>query len=105
MSTARTTPSAPSGISAKPPAAAGPHVHVRRAGSFSQQIPLLLRDYLRCHAHAAAEFATVKLRLAGQFPFDSAGYIDAKAPYVWEIIRRADEWAQLQGWELGPSDA
>ena len=81
------------------------HLHVRRAGTFSQQIPLLLRDYLRTHAQAAAEFATVKRRLAGQFPFDGAGYTDAKAPYVWEIIRRADEWAQLQGWEPGPSDA
>jgi GrpB-like predicted nucleotidyltransferase (UPF0157 family) len=81
------------------------HLHVRRAGSFSQQIPLLLRDYLRTHPHAAAEFATVKRRLAGQFPFDGAGYTEAKASYVWEIMRRADEWAQLQGWEPGPSDA
>ncbi|MGH3410659.1 MAG: GrpB family protein, partial [Streptosporangiaceae bacterium] len=72
------------------------HLHVRRAGSFSQQVPLLMRDYLRCHASVAAEFATVKRRLAGQFPFDGAGYADAKASYVWEIIRRADEWAQLQ---------
>jgi GrpB-like predicted nucleotidyltransferase (UPF0157 family) len=68
------------------------HLHVRRAESFSQQIPLLLRDYLRCHAHAAAEFATVKRRLAGPVPCDGAGYTDAKAPYAWEIIRRADEW-------------
>jgi GrpB-like predicted nucleotidyltransferase (UPF0157 family) len=81
------------------------HLHVRRAGSFSQQIPLLVRDYLRCHAPVAAEFATAKRHLAGQFPFDGAGYTDAKGPYVWEIIRRADEWAQLQGWEPGPSDA
>jgi GrpB-like predicted nucleotidyltransferase (UPF0157 family) len=81
------------------------HLHVRRAGSFSQQVPLLMRDYLRCHARAAAEFGTVKRCLAGQFPFDGASYTDAKAPHVWEIIRRADEWAQLQGWEPGPSDA
>lgn len=81
------------------------HLHVRRAGSFSEQVPLLLRDYLRCHAHVAAEFATVKRRLAGQFPFDGAGYTDAKASYVWEIIRRADAWAQQQGWAPGASDA
>jgi GrpB-like predicted nucleotidyltransferase (UPF0157 family) len=31
--------------------------------------------------------------------------IDAKNPYVWSVIRRADEWAQLQGWVPGPSDA
>jgi GrpB-like predicted nucleotidyltransferase (UPF0157 family) len=81
------------------------HLHVRRAGSFSQQVPLLLRDYLRGHADAAAEFAAVKRRLAGQFPGDGAGYTDAKAPCVWDILRRADEWAQRQGWEPGPSDA
>jgi GrpB-like predicted nucleotidyltransferase (UPF0157 family) len=81
------------------------HLHVRRAGSFSQQVPLLLRDYLRCHADAAAEFGTVKRRLARQFAGDGAGYTDAKTPCVWDILRRADEWAQLQGWEPGPSDA
>ena len=81
------------------------HIHVRRAGSFSEQFPLLLRDYLRCHGSAAAEFATVKRRLAERFAYDRVGYTDAKNPYVWEIIRRADEWAQLQGWAPGPSDA
>ena len=47
----------------------------------------------------------MKRCLAGQFPSDGAGYTDAKAPYVWEIIRRADEWAQSQGWAPGASDA
>ena len=47
----------------------------------------------------------MKRRLAAQFPFDGAGYTDAKAPYVWEIIRRADEWAQMEGWVPGASDA
>jgi len=89
----------------EPPGHRRTHLHIRRAGSFSQQIPLLLRDYLRRHADAVAEFAAVKRRLAGQFPFDGAGYTDAKDPYVWEIIRRADQWAQLRGWEPGPSDA
>ncbi len=60
---------------------------------------------MRCHGHVAGEFAVVKRRLAGQFPFDGAGYTDAKASYVWEIIRRADEWAQLEGWAPGASDA
>lgn len=87
------------------PGSSRTHIHVRRAGSFSEQFPLLLRDYLRCHATAAAEFAMVKRRLAGRFRYDGAGYTDAKNPYVWEIIRRADEWAQLQGWAPGPSDA
>jgi GrpB-like predicted nucleotidyltransferase (UPF0157 family) len=81
------------------------HVHVRRAGSFSEQFPLLLRDYLRQHGGAAAEFAAVKRQLAERFRYDRAGYTDAKNPYVWELIRRADEWAQLLGWSPGPSDS
>lgn len=54
-------------------------------------------------AAGRGQFARIVQRLAG--PFDRAGYTDAKGPYVWEIIRRADEWAQPQGWEPGPSDA
>jgi GrpB-like predicted nucleotidyltransferase (UPF0157 family) len=81
------------------------HIHVRRAGSFSEQVPLLLRDYLRHHDRAAAGFAAVKRRLAERFRHDRAGYTDAKTPYVWELIRQADEWAQRQGWAPGPSDA
>ncbi len=48
----------------------------------------------------------MKRQLAERFRYDRAGYTDAKkSPYVWELIRRADEWAQLQGWSPGPSDA
>jgi GrpB-like predicted nucleotidyltransferase (UPF0157 family) len=89
----------------EPPGSRRTHIHVRRAGSFSEQLPLLLRDYLRCHASTAAEFAAVKRRLADQFRHDGAGYTDAKTPYVWEILRGADEWAQLEGWAPGRSDA
>jgi GrpB-like predicted nucleotidyltransferase (UPF0157 family) len=81
------------------------HIHVRRAGSFSEQFPLLFRDYLRGHAADAAAYASLKRRLAGQFPYDRAAYASAKVPFFWEVIRRADEWAQQRGWEPGPSDA
>jgi GrpB-like predicted nucleotidyltransferase (UPF0157 family) len=64
-----------------------------------------LRDYRRHHDDEAAEFAAVKRRLAEQFRHDRHGYTDAKNPYVWSVIRRADEWAQLQGWAPGPIDA
>jgi len=33
------------------------HVHVRPAGSFDEQLNLLLRDFLRAHSDAAAEYA------------------------------------------------
>jgi len=89
----------------EPPGQPRTHIHVRRAGSFSEQYPLLFRDYLRHHLQSAGEYERVKRRLAEQFPHDRLGYTNAKGTIVWEIIRRADEWAQQTGWEPGPSDA
>lgn len=81
------------------------HVHVWQAGSFSQQFPLLFRDYLRCHAADTAEYAVVKRRCAVAFRNDRPGYVQAKDAFMWEIIRHADVWAQRTGWLPGPSDA
>jgi GrpB-like predicted nucleotidyltransferase (UPF0157 family) len=81
------------------------HIHVRRVGSFSEQFALLFRDYLRRHPAAAADYAATKRRLAAQHPHDRAAYATAKCPCIWELIRRADEWAQQTGWVPGASDA
>jgi GrpB-like predicted nucleotidyltransferase (UPF0157 family) len=81
------------------------HIHVRRAGSFSEQFPLLFRDYLRAYSDDAAAYDRLKRRLAAQFPNDRAAYTDAKVPFTWEVIRRADGWAQRIDWQAGPSDA
>lgn len=81
------------------------HVHVRVAGSFSEQLPLLLRDFLRADATAARELGDVKRRLAERFRDDRSGYTEAKTPYVWDLVRRADAWAQRTGWSPGPTDA
>ncbi|MET7859278.1 GrpB family protein [Streptomyces sp. NPDC005318] len=81
------------------------HVHVRCLGSFSQQFPLLFRDYLRCHPADTTEYAAVKRRWAAEFQDDRHGYTEAKDPFVWSVIRRADAWAQHTGWTPGPSDA
>jgi GrpB-like predicted nucleotidyltransferase (UPF0157 family) len=89
----------------EPPGERRTHVHVRRAGSFSEQFPLLFRDYLRAHADAAREYEAAKRRIARRFPHDGRAYTEAKAPITWDLIRRADEWAQRLGWEPGPSDA
>jgi GrpB-like predicted nucleotidyltransferase (UPF0157 family) len=74
-------------------------------GTFSQQLPLLLRDYLRTHRAAADAFAAVKRRLAAEHRYDRAGYVEAKEPHVWDLLRHADGWAQRTGWRAGPSDA
>jgi GrpB-like predicted nucleotidyltransferase (UPF0157 family) len=81
------------------------HLHVRRAGSFSEQFPLLFRDYLRTHSDEARAYADLKTTLAERFRHDRAGYTDAKIPFIWDVIRRADGWAQRSGWDVGPSVA
>lgn len=82
------------------------HIHVRRAGSFSEQFALLFRDYLRCHPNRADEYASLKRSLADRFsaPEQRQDYVDAKAPFIWETIRVADDWAQEVGWEPPSSD-
>lgn len=81
------------------------HIHVRRAGSFSEQFSLLFRDYMRCHATAASEYAQLKYQLAEQYREDRIGYTEAKEAFIWDVMRRADKWAQNIGWQPGPSDA
>jgi GrpB-like predicted nucleotidyltransferase (UPF0157 family) len=89
----------------EPPGRPRTHVHVRRAGSFSEQWALLFRDYLRAHPEVGAEYEAVKRRLAVRYRDDRRGYAAAKEPFSWGVIRRADGWAQAQGWQPGRSDA
>ena len=87
-----------------PEGARATHVHVRELGSFDERLNLLLRDYLRTHPDAAAEYARVKWELAKTFRNDREGYVRAKEPTVWSILRRAHDWSQETGWRPGPSD-
>jgi GrpB-like predicted nucleotidyltransferase (UPF0157 family) len=89
----------------EPPGAPRTHIHVRRAGSFSEQFALLFRDYLRAHADEAAAYERLKHRLAAEHATDRHAYTDAKVPFTWDLMRRADDWAQRTGWKPGPSDA
>jgi len=87
------------------PGARRTHIHVRRAGGFSEQLALLFRDFVRAHPDVADEYARLKYTLAERFRDDRQGYVDAKQPYIWTVVARADEWAQRTGWRPGPSDA
>jgi GrpB-like predicted nucleotidyltransferase (UPF0157 family) len=89
----------------EPPGQLRTHIHVRRSGSFAEQLSLLFRDFLRGDSQAAARYENVKRSLADRYRLDRAAYTDAKGPIIWEIIQRADAWAQQTGWEPGPSDA
>jgi GrpB-like predicted nucleotidyltransferase (UPF0157 family) len=74
------------------------HIHVRRAGSWAEQFALLFRDYMRTHGEDAKRYADVKYQLAEQYGEDRVGYTNAKAPFLWEIMVKADKWAQETGW-------
>lgn len=83
------------------------HIHVRQAGSFSEQFALLFRDYVRMHPDVASHYAQLKIGLAQQYSQveDRHLYTEAKSPFIWKVIAQADEWAQQTGWLPGPSDA
>jgi len=81
------------------------HIHVRRAGSWPEQFALLFRDYMRTHDEDAKRYAELKYRLAEQYAEDHRGYTEAKAPFIWETMVKADTWSQEIGWEPSPSDA
>jgi GrpB-like predicted nucleotidyltransferase (UPF0157 family) len=89
----------------EPPGSPRTHIHVRRAGSFSEQFALLFRDYLREAPDVAADYEALKRRLADEHADDRHAYVEAKVPFFWDAIRQADEWAQRRGWTPGPSDA
>ncbi|TDD28483.1 GrpB family protein, partial [Kribbella turkmenica] len=82
------------------------HVHVRRTGSFSEQVNLLFRDFLRSHPEHAQKYGELKRGLAAEFPGPKqrGDYVEAKGPFIWRTIQFADEWAQSIGWEPPPSD-
>jgi GrpB-like predicted nucleotidyltransferase (UPF0157 family) len=78
---------------------------VRLAGSFSEQLNLLHRDYLRADPVRAGQYAAVKRSLAHLLLADRQAYVAAKVPFVWDTIARAHDWVQLTGWEPGLSNA
>jgi GrpB-like predicted nucleotidyltransferase (UPF0157 family) len=77
------------------PGARRTHIHVRCAGSFSEQLALLFRDYLRAHPGDARRYGELKRKVAEEHGDDRRAYNDAKA----------DRWSQGTGWKPGPSDA
>jgi len=90
----------------EPPGTRRTHIHVFRAGTWSEQIALLFRDYMRTHDEDARRYAELKYRLAAQHQDDRAGYTnEGKSPFIWEIMAKAHRWSQRTGWQAGPSDA
>jgi GrpB-like predicted nucleotidyltransferase (UPF0157 family) len=89
----------------EPPGERRTHIHVRRTGSWSEQVGLLFRDYLRAHPDDAAQYAELRRSLAATHRENRVEYTNAKAPFIWNVMMRANRWSQAVGWEPGPSDA
>lgn len=81
------------------------HIHVRKAGSFSEQMTLLFRDYLRVHPEDCLKYAEEKHRLMELFKTERPKYVEGKGPLVWEIMQKAHIWSQEVGWEPGITDS
>lgn len=88
----------------EPPGTRRTHIHVREAGSWSEQMALLFRDYMRLHPADCAAYVELKYGLALQYRDDREAYTDAKDPFIWQILSKADKWSQAVGWRPGPSD-
>lgn len=80
------------------------HIHVRIAGSWSEQQALLFRDFLRAHPDVAADYAAIKRELAARYRLDREAYTEAKSDFIWGVYRHANAWSQEIGWFPGPSD-
>ncbi len=81
------------------------HIHVRRAGSFSEQMTLLFRDYLREHPEDCLRYAEEKRRLMALYINYRPKYVEGKGPVVWSILQKAHTWSMEVGWQPGKTDA
>lgn len=88
----------------EPPGTRRTHIHVRELGGWSEQQALLFRDYLRTHPDDIAAYATLKRRLAGEFADNREAYTEAKGPFIWQVMMRANTWTQVTGWRPAESD-
>ena len=88
----------------EPPGTRRTHIHVRQAGSFSEQITLLFRDYLRVHPTDCLRYAQEKHRLMKLYRNERPKYVEGKGPVVWDIMQKAHTWSLEVGWKPGISD-
>jgi len=66
------------------------NLHLVEAGGQYWEERLLFRDYLRNHPETAKEYVQLKYRLASKHCVDREAYTAAKADFVSEVERRAE---------------
>jgi GrpB-like predicted nucleotidyltransferase (UPF0157 family) len=66
------------------------HLYVCARDSKELARHLAFRDHLRSHPDVASTYARLKRDLARQFPHDIDSYIQGKAAFIEDILRRAE---------------
>ncbi len=82
------------------------HIHVREAGSWSEQFALLFRDFLRVNEIYRQLYAEEKKALAQRYsqPHERESYVAGKDPIIWQIMQEASRWSQRTGWRAGADE-
>ena len=68
------------------------HLHVFEAGSQHIERHLAFREYLTAHADIAAEYSSLKTRLAGGDDPSWDNYMDGKDPFIRAVEPKAITW-------------
>jgi GrpB-like predicted nucleotidyltransferase (UPF0157 family) len=74
------------------------YLSLAERGSDTVEEQLAFREYLRANPEVAAKYASLKRRLAAEFPDDRESYTAAKSEFVSEILDRiSDEESPTPG--------
>ncbi len=67
------------------------HLHIVEKDSFAFHKHLLFRDYLRTHSNIAAEYFTIKQKMAEKYHDSRTKYVEGKRPFIDKIVVQAME--------------
>ncbi len=70
------------------------HIHVVEMGFAEHWDRVLFRDYLIAHPETAAQYATLKRRLAAEFAGDRVRYTEEKTAFIVAVTERAKRACQ-----------
>lgn len=82
------------------------HIHVHERGSWSEQVALLFRDFLREHEEYCELYVKEKYMLMSRYKHSHERhlYVEGKEPIIWKILNEASKWSQKIGWKPGETD-
>lgn len=73
-------------------------------GHWSQQLPLLFRDYMRMHPDDCRLYSDLKHKLSIKYCNDRIAYAKGKDSLIWNIMSKANLWARVTGWIAEDTD-